>query len=388
MTESSSAPVLIQGSWEALLQEAQQFATQQNDEAIPIFTKVVQRLGRMSKQQRLANGGRLQQIFSVAAINAQSYLTFRQRYDDALETLADLHRAGDEHDQAFAEYQRIRVLLMADRMEEAFTELQTRTKTTSADIADWGQLVITYLRHSRLADAVNAVSAAESWLAEQQSTGALDNETLAEAEGYLATLQADVAMRQDDWDTVNEHFARALAMDPLYRQNLHLFYTSLLQAGKPDLAVPYILQDTSHPIRSQFWHGVALLRQGDEAAAKEQWEQVLQVDIKENEEPSFTEYVLTHYYMGDQERIGLGNMLRILQEDRRYEWQNLFLAGLGWAIQEQLDSTMTNLQFAVDQRRMAAEGKQLPYQTWTHVRDLLDTNTQQTVQHYFETEWL
>jgi len=386
--ENEPEPILIKGSWEAILNEAQQLASKQDDKAIPLFEKLVQRIGKMSVTQRIANSERLQKIFTVAAINAQSYLTLRERYDEALVTLQTLHEVGDTHDRAFADFQRILVLFMADRTDDAFRELEERVHNEEADISDWGQLVMSNLRHRHIDEAAQVVEEATAWTVEQGELGLIGQEELREWNGYLATLRADVAMRRGSWDEAMNHFDEALAADPMYGQNLHLFYTTLMQAGQPERALTYIKQDGAYPIRSHFWHGVALQRMGDGEGAVAEWEQVLEVDLQKSEEPSFSEYVLTHFYMGDKERIGLGNILRILQEDKRYEWQTLFLAGLGWAIQGHMENAKTNLQFAINQRRTAAQGKLLPYQTWTYLCDLLDEDTQQTLRKYFETDWV
>lgn len=381
-------PILIKGSWESVLAEAQELASNQDDAAIPLFEKLVQRIAKMPVTQRIANHERLQKIFTVAAINAQSYLTLREHYDEALAALAKLHEIGDTHDRDFAIFQRARVLFMADRVDEAFADLEARARDEDADVADWGQLVMSNLRYHRVDAAAAALAEAEAWTAEQAKLEILGPEELREWRGYLATLRADVAMRRGEWDAVMGHFADALAADPMYRQNLHLFYTALMQAGQSERALTFIEQDRDHPIRAHFWQGVARQRLGQMDAATAAWEAVLAVDLQTSEEPSFSEYVFTHYYLGDEERIGLGNVLRVLQEDKRYEWQTLYLAGLGWAIRGQLENAKTNFQFAVNQRRTAAQGKQLPYQTWTHVVDLLDEAGQQAVRKYFETEWV
>ncbi len=385
--EEEPEPILIKGSWEAILQEAQQLASQQNDEAIPLFAKIVQRIGKMAVTQRIANGERLQKIFTVAAINAQSYLTLREHFDEALATLEKLREIGDAHDRAFADFQRILILFMAGRSDQAFAELKAHVNADEADIADWGQLVMSYLRYDRVDEAEQALEDAQRWTDEQARLELIDSEELRKWRGYLATLRADVAMRREDWDQVMQHFAAALAADPMYGKNFHLFYTALMQGGQTERALTYIDRDDAHPIRANFWRGVAMQRLGNTDAAEAAWQRVLEVDLQKSEEPSFSEYVLTHYYLGDEERIGLGNVLRVLQEDRRYEWQTLFLAGLGWAIQGRMDNAKTNLQFAVNQRRAAAQDKVLPYQTWTYVRDLLPAHGQDALRQYFDTEW-
>lgn len=377
----------IKGSWEAVLQEAQQLATQQNDEAIPLFEKLVNRLSKLPANKRLAHEGRLQKIFIIAAMNGQSYLTLRERYDDALAMLAQLETYGDEHEQAYAQFQRAMVLFMAERNDEAIAAVRTRVESDDADISDWGQLVISHLRLQQIEQAHAALAEAEAWMQQEFALEIVSPEEQPEWRAYVETLRADVALREEQWEEAAGYFDKAIAIDNMYAKNMHLFYTSLIQAGQPALALRYITQDRDYPIRMNFWQGVAEKRLGNEEAAHSAWQNVLDIDLEQNDEPSFSEYVLTHYYLGDKERIGLGNILRILQEDRRYDWQTLFLAGLGWAIQGNVTSANTNFQFAVSQRRTAAMGKRLPYQTWTYCLDLLPEPVQEQVKRYFDTEW-
>ncbi|MEZ4679494.1 MAG: hypothetical protein R2932_35280 [Caldilineaceae bacterium] len=211
-------PIFIKGSWEALLAEAQQLAAKQDDSAIPIFEKLVQRLGKMSPAQRSANNGRLQNIFRVAVLNGQSYLTLREQYDQALATLEMLRATGDPHDQAFANFQRILILFMAERDDTAFTELQTLVHDDDADIADWGQLVMSNLRYRRLDETARVLAEAEAWTNEQAALELISTEELTEWRGYLATLHADLAMRLGKWDDAMAHFETALKRDEMYRK--------------------------------------------------------------------------------------------------------------------------------------------------------------------------
>lgn len=389
-TPTQAAPekeqIIIKGSWEDLLQQAQQLAGNQNDDAIPLYQKIVTRLGKLPTAQRMANNERLQQIFLHAALQLQSYLTLRERYDEALAVLAEAHSLADEEGQDAIAYQKVLVLLMAERLEEAFAQLRTAATAITADISDWGALVMQYLRHSRLAEATSTIEEAAAWADGQISGGEADEETAKEYRGYIADLRADLAIQQGNWDEAEAYYKAALDADPLYRQNIHLFYMRLLQHGQPERALPYVRRDQQHPIRSGFWHGVAYYRLQQPEEAEQQWQKVLQVDPKQSQEPSFSELILTHYYLGDKERIGLGNVLRVIQESRRYDWQTLFLAGLGWAIQGRLDNAEANFQIAVNQRRMAGQGKLLPKQVWDYVVDLLDATAQATVTKYFDTQ--
>lgn len=380
-------PILIKGSWESLLAEAQEMASTQNDEAIPRFEKIVQRLSKMSKAQRMASGERLQQLLIAGAISFQAYLTLRSRYDEALDVLHTLAAVGSAEDQAYAQFQTGLVLFIAERDEDAFTLLHQQANAPDADISDWGHLVINYLRRERIAEAKQAVKTAIAWIDSRYANGIINDEEMPQLRGYIASLRAEISVKKGDWTTATAHYDAAIEADPLYKENVHIFYTSLMLAGQPAVALPYIKRDQHHPIRSNFWQGVAHFRLQEQEKAAAFWEQVLAVDLEQSAEESFSEYVLTHYYLGDEERIGLGNVLRVLQENRRHEWQVLFLAALGWAIQGKLDNAEADLQFAVNQRKTSAAGLKLPYQVWTYLRDLLDETAQSRFIKYFDMRW-
>lgn len=379
-------PLIIKGSWEDLLQQAQQLAANQNDDAIPLYQKIVTRLSKLPVAQRMANNERLQQIFLHAALQLQSYLTLRERYDEALTVIDEAHALADEEGQDAIAYQKVLVLLMAERLDEAFSHLRAAATALTADIADWGALAMQYLRHGRLTEATGAIEEAATWAEAQISGGETDDGNGGEYRGYIADLRADLAIQQGNWDEAEAFYAQAIEADKLYKQNIHLFYMRLLQHGQAERALPYIQRDQQYPIRAGFWHGVAHYRLGQQAEAEREWHKVLQIDPKQSQEPSFSELILTHYYLGDKERIGLSNVLRVIQESRRYDWQTLFLAGLGWAIQGRQDNAEANFQIAVNQRRMAGQGKLLPKQVWDYCVDMLDATAQASVAKYFDTQ--
>lgn len=379
-------PLIIKGSWEDLLQQAQQLAANQNDDAIPLYQKIVTRLSKLPVAQRMANNERLQQIFLHAALQLQSYLTLRERYEEALTVIDEAHALADEEGQDAIAYQKVLVLLMAERLDEAFSHLRAAATAVTADIADWGALAMQYLRHGRLTEAAGAIEEAAAWAEAQISGGETDDENGGEYRGYIADLRADLAIQQGNWDEAEAFYAQAIEADKLYKQNIHLFYMRLLQHGQAARALPYIQRDQQYPIRAGFWHGVTHYRLGQQAEAEREWHKVLQIDSKQSQEPSFSELILTHYYLGDKERIGLSNVLRVIQESRRYDWQTLFLAGLGWAIQGRQDNAEANFQIAVNQRRMAGQGKLLPKQVWDYCVDMLDATAQASAAKYFDTQ--
>lgn len=379
-------PIIIKGSWEDLLQQAQQLVTQQNDEAIPLFEKIVQRLRKLPAAQRMANNERLQNILLQATFQLQAYLTMRERYDEALAILTDAESLVEEAAVNALRYQQIQILLMAERTEEAVSRLRAIATAADADISDWGALATQYIRLQRLDEAERTIAEATAWVEAQETSDELDDESREEYHSYLADLRSDLAMAQGKWEEAEAFYVQALVQNPLYKQNLHLHYMRLLQYGQPERALPYLQRDQQHPIRAGFWQGVALYRLGRTAEAEQQWQKVIKIDVRNNQEQSFSEMVLTHYYLGDKERIGLSVVLQMLQESRQYNWQALFLAGIGWAIQGRLDNAEANFQVAVNQRRMAAQGKLLPRMVWGYCLDLLDVEQQGHLAKYFDTE--
>ncbi len=385
-TAPEKEPLIIKGSWEDLLRQAQQLAGNQNDEAIPLYEKIVQRLGKLPEAQRKANDERLQQIFLHASLQFQSYLTLRERYAEALAILEQAKALADAEGQAAIAHQQILVLLMGEQLAEAFAKLRAQATAEDADISDWGALVVQYLRYNRLEEAASTLEEAAAWADEQVQQGEVDDESATEYQAYITDLRADLAIKQQAWDEAETLYAAATEQNALYKQNSHLFYMRLLQGGQFERALPYIARDQQHPIRAGFWHGVTLYRMGQQAEAETQWQKVIKIDPTESKEPSFSELILTHYYLGDKERTGLGSVLRVIQESRRYDWQTLFLAGLGWAIQNRMDNAEANLQVAVNQRRLAGQGKYLPKQVWDYCIDLLDETTQAQLAKYFDTQ--
>jgi tetratricopeptide (TPR) repeat protein len=378
-------PLIIKGSWEDLLQQAQQLMSQQNDEAIPRFEKIVQRLRKLPEAQRKANNERLQTILFQAIYQLQGYCCMRERYDEAIALLSDFASLVEESAVNAVRYQQIQVLLLAERTEEAVSRLRAIATAPEADISDWGALLIQSIRLGKLAEAAQTIDEATAWVAAQEADDALDDEERPEYHSYLADMRADLALAQGQWEEAEVFFQQAMAQNPLYQQNVHLHYTRLLRYDQPERALPYLQRDQQHPIRAGFWQGVALYRLGRREEAERQWQKVTKIDVQNNAEQSFSELVLAHYYLGDKERVGLSAVLQMLQESRRYDWQALFLVGLGWAIRGRADNAEANFQVAINQRRMAAQGKLLPRLAWGHCLDLLDAEMQERFAKYFET---
>ncbi len=152
----------IKGSWEELLLQAQQFAAQQNDDAIPIFRKLVDRLGQLPAAQRSAADGRLQKfscelrsICNTICVGANN-TTWRWRSTPRTQMLLPPELLPEWEQMAAA------IRLQAGQTEEALALM--RSQAEQAEIDEWGDLLFASLTHQRVDMAEQAVAGAEAWV--------------------------------------------------------------------------------------------------------------------------------------------------------------------------------------------------------------------------------
>ena len=140
----------------------------------------------------------------------------------------------------------------------------------------------------------------------------------------------------------------------------------------------------TRPIRAKFWRAVALRHQGETSTSRRLLEEIVQTDISKTDQPSVVEYLLAHYYLGDEKGEGLETVLRALQDQQATSWVLLFLAGLGWAVRGDLRTAKSNFQLAVTQRKSMAEGKLLPNNYWFFTQDVVKPEYLDSLRRYFE----
>ena len=80
-TPQRTAPRPIKGSWEDLFSQAQQLASNYNDEAIAIYQRVFNGLMALPAAAREAGERRLFNLMMATGVELQGYLNLRDRYD-------------------------------------------------------------------------------------------------------------------------------------------------------------------------------------------------------------------------------------------------------------------------------------------------------------------
>ena len=378
--EQPSAPPIIKGSWEDLLLQAQQLASKQDDTAIPIFRKLVDRLSALPAAQRTAAGGRLNALLLRTAVDFQFYLSYRDHYDEALAINTLIRPLVAEEDKTPWDKHAVAMRIQAGQVEEGLATM--RDMAASADLDLWGDALFASIYHERLADAALAVQGAEAWV-NQTHRNQLDGEEAKRDQAFVAYLQARLALAQGQVAESVAWFEHAATLDPFYHDNPQYLYTHLMEASAYREAQPLIRRDQKNPIRAGFWQGLLHKRTGQSAAAERHWHNVIDVEIPDEGAVDFLEYVLAHYYLGDREAAGLGSVLRAVNEEPGF-WGLFYLAGLGWAMRDDLVAARSDMQLALMRRKSLAEGRKLARNWWQFCAELLDEEKQAQLVEYFD----
>jgi tetratricopeptide (TPR) repeat protein len=372
---------IIQGSWEDLLLQAQQLAAKQDDDAIAIYQKLTDRLSRLPAPQRQVGDGRLQGVMRQAAVDLQYYLSFRDRYDEALAVNEKIRilLSGPEQ-KAFVRHAAA-IRLQAGDIDGGLGDLQA-IATLSEELDPWGDVLFAALDKRRFAEAQEAIQSAEAWV-NHRHRGALDSEEAKRDGAFVAYLKARQAAAQGQGPEALAWQQFAAALDPFYRHNPQYVYTHLVDVGAYAEAQTLIRTDREGVIRASFWQGLILFRQGKAPEAEAAWRKAVGAELPQDGNVDYLELVLSHYYLGDHDGVGLASVLRAINEDPGF-WGMFYLAGLGWAMRNDMVTARSDMQLALVRRKSLAEGRKLSRTWWQFCADLLDESKQTQLVEYFE----
>lgn len=378
MTESPATPI-IKGSWEDLLLQAQQMAARQDDACIEIYRKLADRLSRLPATQRIAGEGRLQAVMRQAAIDLQYYLTYRDRYAEALAVNAQVRpllAAGEQ--RAFARHAAA-IRMQAGEIDQALADLRALAE---GELDPWGDALFAALDKRRWADADLAIAGAESYV-NRTHKGNMASEEAKRDQAFVAYLRARLAAGRQQGSEALAWWQHASALDPFYRHNPQYLYTHLVDVGAYDEAQTLIRGDSEGPVRAAFWQGIIHHRTGKAAEAQAAWKRAIEAEIPQDGSVDYLELVLSRYYLGDHDGVGLASVLRAINEDPGF-WGLFYLAGLGWAMRNDMTAARSNLQLALVRRKSLAEGRKLSRTWWPFCAELLDENKQNEIREFFD----
>ncbi|MEZ4656315.1 MAG: hypothetical protein R2911_01950 [Caldilineaceae bacterium] len=374
----------LKGSWEETYARARRMAGNRNDEAIPLYEKLVTRLSKMPKEQLKQNDERLQKLLMSATASAQSYLNLRERYDDALRIM-DLARPQIEDAEELESYDlhRADILMMAGQLDKAFGLLREKAQDSDSKIDYLGTMFRRHLQYKQWDQAESVLNELEA----QAAVEIADEEDALEAartRGYVDSCHALLALEKGEWDSAITWYEKMAENGGSFGQNYQFLYIPLVHGGQYETALPFIQRDKARKVRSGFWDGLAQYRLGNPSAAERAWKRVVSTALTEEEARFLFEFALAHFYLGDKEREGLELVLRVIREVESPNWSLFALAGLGWAARGAMSNAHTNFSIALDQRRSLAEGRLLPDEMFNFVRDLVDDPNQAALAKYFE----
>ncbi|MCB0130749.1 MAG: hypothetical protein KDD78_07865 [Caldilineaceae bacterium] len=379
---STTAESPVKGSWEALLQEAQRLATNQNDAAIPLYVKLVTRLQKMSKIQRYAADKRLQNIYMQAAIDLHSYYNMRERYDEALALLEQIKDEVDQSEREQWELHGISLLKLAGRPDEAIAKLQRMAELPNSDLTTWGDLLITLVQLGRPEQTDAVLAKMDAWLAEQHED--MTTPGAQRDAGYVASLRSMVALEVGDTAAALDWLDQAIALDPEFKNRIPQTYIRMIALGNYEPALQLMRRDKQAPLRTDFWQAFIYFHQDEKEKAKLIWERVARQDLGDEPAAGLMEQLLSRFYLGDPEGKGLSTLLSILNEDTSQYWGVYMLTALGWAMRGNQRNAASNLETAMMQRRANGEGRLLPAESWRYFVDLVSPELQQELARFFE----
>ena len=382
MNDTTTPPLQtpIKGSWEELLLRAQQMISQQNDDAIALLNRIIDRLAALPPAQRQAGQQRLEQILHLAATNLIFYLTYRDRYEEAMATIARLEPRVAEERRVHWQRHNAAIRLQSGAVEEGLADL--RALAAAGDIDDWGDYFLTALRFDQFDAAAEALAQAEHTLNRMVQAGLADAEAKAQR-AQIAYLRARYALAHGDVAESMAWTEHAMASDRFFANNPAYFYTHLVENGHYAEALSLIRHDQANPVRAGFWSGLAMQRMGRADDAERQWRQLLRAPLPEDEPVDLFEYVLAHYYLGDREGRGLALALDTIREQNDATYGLFFLAGLGWALRGDMTAAHANMRLALMRSKATAIGRHLPRQWWPFCTDLVQPPPLDALATYF-----
>ena len=385
-------PPIIRGSWEDLYQQGQRKAAEHPEEAIPLFLRVFNGLGRLPKSSRLAADGRLQDLYDRSALSLNAALNLEGRYDESLEVLAQARNTVDRNDQSFWNHMIIAVLVANNRLDEAHSRLrQLQDDGQMEGVEQWEPLVEAYIAAGKISEASTTIDELQQWVDDKYSSESQDGagaEPMADDRlsdtCHVAWLRGLVAVASQEWEGALQRFEEVIELRGPQTGSLNFAYSDFVAHERYSEANALIRKDTKYPIRSGFWRGLVAAAQGHDKAARDSWKRVLKLNVYE-ELMSLPEYTLAAYHLGDADDSGLDMIEWIVEQMPAAPWQFYCLAGIGWAMRGDMAAARADLRVALNMSKSMALGSLLPYRYWLMSRGLpFDESDLEELRGYFK----
>ena len=373
---------LIAGSWEDLLQRAAVLAGQGDAAAVPLYEKIIERLGRMQDAQLDAGDGYLRHLRDQAAFGLNLYYFGQERFEEALavarRALEWVRGEPEGGERQMWRRRATSLLLLLERGDEAEAEA-LRWAEESADPDEWGSLATLQMRRGRYDAAATTIDRMEKAAGQQA-----DPQQAAEQRAFVARLRSTLALKQGRWAEAVAWHTSAVAFDPDEAEAVSFVYSELVRVGRPQEALPLIAGDKARPIRAHLWRGLALRAQGKPDGAWRAWESAAGVRFEDVPGEQRMDWVLSTYFIGDIKRRGQAAALAWADSREPTAFLGLFLAGLGAALHGDMDVARTDMRHAAQGWQMIGETPRIPHTMRYFAEQLLDEAQMAELRPYFE----
>lgn len=378
MNDSTHAQHIMtpaKGSWEEKLIEGQKLLAKQNDSGRVLLQNLIERLFQMPESMRLAGNRRLDKILLFAIFSLVRHLASRDQVDEAAALLERAETVDLPEGRSRWRFYRAKVLLLNEPRDEGF-ELLKDLATSEEELEkrlDLWRIYLNRVLFWRRLDRVEQAIVELERAAGRTSATADDTTEARVLQSMHAYFRARACLVQDQIDKAQHWMNHAFAQFPLPFRYIHDFVFDLLERGEYVKALKWIQRDRENLEYVKFISGYIHFHLGDRSAAERLWRQVLRIflDADEFEGINLTAAVLSDYYLGSTERMGLNIVLQMMQDEKEITALEFLLAGLGWAMLGEKLSAHTDFKLALMRTKSLGFSKKLESRWWLFCKDLI-----------------
>ncbi|BAM00406.1 MAG: hypothetical protein KatS3mg049_0316 [Caldilinea sp.] len=392
MNDSTRAQRIVtpaKGSWEEKLIEGRELLAKQEDSGRTLLQDLIERLFQMPETMRLAGNQRLNTILLAALLLLARHLVYRDQIDEAAALLERTETVEPPEQRARWRFYRARVLLLNEPRDEGF-ELLKALATLEENVKKRLDMWKTYLNRAlywHQLDRIEQTIVELERAANRASATSGDDTNARLLHSVRAYFQARVCLAQDRIDEAQHWMDYALAQQSLPFNYIYDFVLELTVRGEYTKALKWVQRDQENIEFVKFLSGYIHFHLGDRSEAERLWRQVIRIflDADESEEIDPAAIVLSDYYLGSKERLGLSILLQSMQEKEKEEItpREFFLTGLGWAMLGEKLSAHSNFKLALMRLKFLGISPKLEWHWWLFCKDLIPATDLPEYEGYF-----
>ncbi len=358
----------IPGSYEDLLAQARQArANGQADQAIALYSRIVDRLSEVLSQMS-PRDEQLQDYLVTAADELQLVLDWEGDHARASALCRRVAELDPDNRQLWlrrAATERIH----AGEIEEGLAELRRLVEEEPDEF--WHPLELA----ARLLD-LGRLDEAEAYLAEADRR-AQDNEE----KGLTYWTRARLLRERGQYLEAARAWEVACKHDPFFRKAAETIYRMFLEIGDYDNAMLY-LNTEENPLLAGYYRGLLAHLRGDKARAEKAWRRVIRYQPG-SFDGGWEAWAMAQLRLGEKQTA-----LEFLVELARcgYSTEQCYLTtALAWAVSGNPDAAKANLDVALRIRRQTFGPRALlPAEQWRDFEEMVtDEALKQEIQGYF-----